>query len=636
MLCGRAGEIVTGPEIFREPRVDSKQCVDAFGSTRGADLEGTLSTETTLSTERFTSGALPRSFVLPIQALFSRTAVLLGLVCLCSAAGLLTIFSSVRALLDIWRTDDLKSVGIVVPFLSFALILRAWRRLGWVAEGSWWGFVLLTACALLVFLRDQTLFIVTVNKTWLLQIPPLPVVALLYAAGLVLLFGGVRLLRAAVFPVLLMLAVVPVPQTFSRSVDLPLQHASASVARAFAHALGQQLTEDRLRLMFTPEFGMFIAPGCNGIRGAVTLGLAALVVSHLYRFRGYLAVPVIAGAVLLGYLFNFARLCVLVLYYELALPYPWLQQRAKTADYFLGGCLFVGALLLFFAVANRLRRNDPGPAGCSGSSFGEPLRAPVSRSPMSSFPVSRYPLSRATLSRAVALLALSALFGGDAFHTVRAEAAARAAVAPLPSSLPERIGDWTRTRTWTDTMTEGTVVYLWAEYIKSPRFDAAGLVSRLTPNGESQPPPAAAARVALGVSPVLGVHDAEVCHIARGEDPTWHGQLQLVSAGGEVALSAATYNNGRVQKLEASTVCDNGSCRQFSQTGEHVTLVYGRPHRNLPGTGDLQRPVPLLLKVDSSDTLSAANVAAPRLAAQLADFVRDANLPAIAAPFTRR
>ena len=95
--------------------------------------------------------------------------------------------------------------------------------------------------------------------------------------------------------------------------------------------LGQQLTEDKLRLMFTPEFGMFIAPGCNGIRGAVTLGLAAVVVGYMYRFRWFVYAPVVAGAVLLGYLFNFVRLCLLVVYYKIALPYLWMQHTGQNS-----------------------------------------------------------------------------------------------------------------------------------------------------------------------------------------------------------------------------------------------------------------------------------------------------------------
>jgi exosortase J len=529
-----------------------------------------------------------------------------ALACLAAAAGLLTIFSSVRMLWLIWRTDDLKSMGMVVPFVCAALILREWRRLGWETEGSWWGFAALAVSAALMFLRDQTLFIVTINKDWLLQIPPLPLVAVVYAAGMVLLFGGTRLLRAAWFPVLLMWAVIPVPQTFSRFIDLPLQHAAASVARAFAHALGQQLTQDKLRLMFTPEFGMFIAPGCNGIRGAITLGLAAIVVAWLYRFRWFVFAPVVAGAVLLGYLFNFLRLCLLVIYYKIALPHPWLQNHARKADLVIGGCLFVLALVIFFAVAGRLRRE---PADVRPDlDQGTPV--PVIR------PAKPY------LARVAAVLTLSAIFGVEALHALRAQAAYEAS-RPTPAGLPQRIGDYTLVRTWTDTTIEGTVVYIWGEY-------AAPAPSPTTAAAAPSP------HISLGISPQLGVHDAEVCHIARGEDPTWHGQMAATSPGGEIDLTSAAYNNGVTQRLEASTVCDAGACRQYSESTQHVTLVYARPHRELPMSADSTRPVPVLLKVESLDVLSPASVIEPQLAEALKAFLAEANLVQITAPYTVR
>jgi len=523
-----------------------------------------------------------------------------GLACLAATAGLLTIFSSVRMLWIIWRTDDLKSMGLVVPFVCAALILREWRRLGWETEGTWWGFAVLAASAALMFLRDQTLFIVTINKDWLLQIPPLPLVAVVYAAGMVLLCGGKRLLRAAWFPVLLMWAVIPVPQTFSRFIDLPLQHAAASVARGFAHALGQQLTQDKLRLMFTPQFGMFIAPGCNGIRGAITLGLAALVVAYIYRFRWFVFAPVVAGAVLLGYLFNFLRLCLLVVYYKIALGHYWLENHARQADLVIGGCLFVLALVIFFAVAERLR-HDP---------HDVTPQPPVQHGPRR---------ASAYLARVAAVLALSALFGAEAIHALRLQHEYEA-TRPTPSGLPQHIGSYTLLRTWTDSTLEGTVVYIWGEYAAPP------------PLPDVAPPP----HISLGISPQLSVHDAEVCHIARGEDPTWHGQIDTPSPGGQVDLSAALYNNGVTQSLEASTVCDAGSCRQYSETTQHITLLYARPHRELPMQPDRTRPVPVLLKVESLDILSPAGVVEPQLAAALRSFLVQANLVRITAPYTVR
>jgi exosortase J len=522
-----------------------------------------------------------------------------ALACLCAAVGLFAIHGAVLALSVIWRSDDLKSMGLVVPFVVAGLILREWRKLGWEVEGSWWGFALLAATALVCFVRSQTLLIVTVNKGWLVQIPPLPLVAIFYAAALTLTFGGKRLLRAAWFPVLLMGAVIPVPQVFSRVVDLPLQHASATVARAFAHALGQQLTQDKLRLMFTPEFGMFIAPGCNGIRGAVTLGLSAVVVGYMYRFRWFVYAPVVAGAVLLGYLFNFLRLCLLVIYYKIALPYVWLQQRAKTADYIIGGCLFVCALFIFFAVANRLRQ-DPQDVVPEA-----PVETPPSRIP-----------ATGTLWRSAAILALAAVFAVDTVHAYR-EFQQRQALRPKLVAFPQQIGDFTLARTWTETLIEGTVVYAWGEYV-----------------APADGKPGSGAHIAFGISPLLGLHDTTTCHMVRGESPDWVGQIDSPTAGGEVSLAATLFNNGASQKLEAATVCDTGSCQQYSQSTQHVTVVFNRPRRNTPLAASTTRPVPVLLKAELADTSVPAAQAAARLSEDMRRFLSGANLAATTQPYS--
>jgi exosortase J len=438
----------------------------------------------------------------------------------------------------------------------------------------------------------------------LLQLPPLPLVAVVYAAGIVLLFGGTRLLKAAWFPVVFMWAVIPVPQTFSRLVDLPLQHASATVARAWAHALGQQLTQDKLRLMFTPEFGMFIAPGCNGIRGAITLGLAAVIVGYIYRFRWYVYAPVVVGAVLLGYLFNFLRLCLLVVYYKIALPYPWLQHHAKIADYVIGGCLFMCALAVFFTVANKLR-ND------LQESATEPVPAPTAEA------VSQPQVRQVQTSlflRVAAVLVMAAIFGVDVLHEHRVDAARQASLT-MPT-LPEHVGDFTLERTWNETQF-GVLVYSWGEYAEPAVNGIPG------------------AHVMLGVSPQT-VHDAEVCHLARGEDPTWHGQIVAATAGGPVELTAATYNDGATQELEASTVCDNGACRQYSETTQHMTVIYARPHRGVPLQSDTTRPIPLMLKVESLDTMTPASVMEPQLAATLTTFLKGADLLTLTAPYVKR
>jgi len=523
--------------------------------------------------------------------------------CVCAAVGLFAIYGTVQALAGIWQSDALKSVGLAVPFVCAALIVRDWRGIGWEAEGTWWGFVLLAAAALLVFVRDQTLLIVTVNKDWLLQLPPLPLIAVVYAASFVLLFGGTKLLRAAWFPVALMWAVIPVPQTFSRRVDVPLQHAGAVVAKAFAQLLGVRLNSGELQIMFSPSTGMFIAPGCDGLRGSITMGLTAIAVAYYYRFRWAVFVPVVVGGVLLGYVFNFLRLCAMVIYDKITVSHPALGPHEELADHIVGACLFVLALVIFFWVIERLRR-------------------PAAEAPMPSVaPVRAWPV----LMKAAAVVVLAALFGADYIHTSLAQPTAASVVLPMPAS----IGPYHLVRTWRDETYEGVVVYSWGEYV-GPDKPAA------TPGGPNTP----GDHVSLGISPLLSIHDAEVCHIARGEDPTWHGEIvdpgPDEGPGGSVALTAAMYNNGVRQRLEASTVCDGGSCRQYSESGEHITMVYARPHKDLPLQSDAARPVPVLLKVETQDTTLPVGVAEQQMAAEIAAFLKSADLAQVTARFGRK
>lgn len=405
-----------------------------------------------------------------------------SLATLLTVLGATAIWPTVLFLWSLWTTDALKSVGMIIPLVSLILILRVWRSLGWEMSGSGWGAAILLATVATVRLREQTVLVFMVTPQWSVYIPPHSLVVFAYASGAVLLFGGARLYRAAWFPVALLLFVNPVPHIFNVYVDLPLQRVSAHVARGFAIALGQPLSPDQMRVMFTPQFGMFIAPGCNGIRGAVTMGLIALVAGYVYRFRFRAHVAVIAGAILLGYFFNFARLCLLVVYSIVALHIPSLQNKAEMADYIIGASLFFFATYLLFHVIRLL--------GDSGKAT---LPAPASLAPL--------PLS----SGGGLTIRFAAMFFIVLLGASRLSAAIlhnRSAVAAdrdqnTLGKFPVTLGAYTLSRSWNEYLPGGPLIFHWADYA----------------------PTDGSAHIALGLSPVLGSHDSLICHSARGEDP---------------------------------------------------------------------------------------------------------------------
>jgi exosortase J len=501
----------------------------------------------------------------------------------------------------LWTTDALKSIGMVIPLVSFLLILRAWRSLGWRMDGTWWGFALLLGTAILVKMREQTVMVFELSSAWSIYIPPPSLVVFAYAAGLVLLFGGRRLFRAALFPLILLLFVNPIPHLFNVYVDLPLQRASAHVARAFAMALGQPLSPDKLRLMFTPDFGMFIAPGCNGIRGAVTMGLIALVAGYLYRFRWRAHALVVLGAILLGYVFNFVRLCVLVLFYLVALHFPWLQDRAENADYLIGAGLFFIAVYLLYVVIQRLGSSNGEHPGVLAIPQVEPT-API--------------VAPSFYLRAVALslLVAVALFSVVREITAPGPSAELMADEAALGQFPQNVGDFTLVRRWNESLQTGALLFHWAEY--APQ------------NGGTH--------IAIGVSPVLGSHDTLICHSARGEDPLWHGPQSFDTAGGlPVSFSDSFFNDGATQYLEATTLCNGSSCGEFSSAPGHIGFVYSRPHPETLLSQSAQRPIPILLKAETIDTTLPPDVARRQLSQDVASFLSGISLESLTRPYRR-
>jgi exosortase J len=452
----------------------------------------------------------------PPAAAFSITCGVVVLI----VAGCLGISREIAELWMTWTTDPLKSIGMLIPPASLVLTLLVWRKTGWEMRGTSWGLGVICMAFVLSLLRQKFLLSATVGAASV-SVVPISLPVYLYASGVVLLFAGTRVWRAAWFPLGLLLLSQPVPGISNGLIDLPLQSISAHVARSFATLIGFAPTTPQLRLMFSPDFGMFIAPGCDGMRGAVTMGYIALLLGYLKRVPLYRWIAYVAGAVLLGYLFNFIRLCVLVLYYRAALGHPALESVAKQADYGIGSCLFLVAMFLFLRIA---RREQP---------------VSVPQPAIQARPSSRIQLV-VLRSAAMAVTVLVALSVSSSALKFGQESPSIPTA--LADRMPSQIGAFTRTRAWEEQI-GGTTVEENAAYA-APGSD----------------------EVILGVwlSPLSGLHDATRCWLARGLQPDTLTTRPFDIAGGEsVPLNTGLYSDGITESIVVNAVCTPLSCSQF-------------------------------------------------------------------------
>lgn len=508
-------------------------------------------------------------------------------------AGLLLTAASL--LWQIWTGDALRSIGVYFPIVSAVLTLRVWRRLDWETRGTWWGLLPLYYATVMAREGGSAFQVVAFTQQIGFTLLPLGLTVFAYASGIVLLLGGARVWRAALFPLVLLLFVNPVPKIF-QLVDLPLQFVCARVAQSFALAIGVHPDVSQLRLMFAPSFGMFIAPGCDGIRGAVTMAYLALILGYLYRFSTRARVFSAVSAVALGYLLNLIRLCLLVLFYRIALSFPSLQPHGEGADYFIGGLLFLVAAASFASV---VRRNKP-KSGQLASTRMQNVDLVRENGATHSIPHWK--------GAVASLLVVVSLFSSVRDLAVIARGRVQGSELASSDVFPTHMGKYRMQRTWSEQDWLGHLAYRWAAYLD----DSSGTEID----------------IALWLGP--GVHYPIACHVSQGQRPAWQQVSKLPAAqGGSATFALYFYDDSGGRSVEATTVCQAGGCNEQVLLPPQTGLAFASMGAKSLLFHPTSTPLPIVIRMQSSDlSVSSADTKA-RMLRDIQDFISQLNTYAL-------
>jgi exosortase J len=524
--------------------------------------------------------------------------MLWSLIGLLTLAGLVGLYPQLLYMWETWTTDPLRSVGIIILPTSFFLIVSLWRQRGWELRGSWWGLVLVALAFAPNICGGQLEFFWVVGNSRVNFIPSvLPIY--LFTGGILMLFAGVQTWRKAWFPLALLLCLQPVPEAFVRFLDLPMQGFCAHTARSFASFLGfSPRNPELLRLMFTPDFGMFIAPGCDGMRGAVTLGYGALILGYLRRLSLWKWSMCVAGALLLGHVFNLIRLCALVLYYRVAVGHAVLENAAKQADYVIGALLFCAAASLFWILFMREGKASAANVWANSSQV-------ISASDR-----------RLTQWRAAVLALFVLVAMGPAVHAMRissenlAWAMHRGEVSTteLNGRIPTQIGPYKLVRAWQERQA-GTLLLETAAFEKAPIDE-----------------------IELGIWLAPSDHSIQQSLLTHGETPKTTAKAWFSTAGGRsVPFNTALYDDGVTDTLTGDTYCSPSSCQSGTyqpKKGIHFAIA-----KTVDYTTRGKRVVPIFFKMQAPHTESGREAAYETLSAECQDFLSHLDLTQLSLSF---
>jgi exosortase J len=385
----------------------------------------------------------------------------------------------------------------------------------------------------------------------------------------------------------------PVPVLTLGLVDGPLQRVAAEVARSFATMIGFAPSTPELRLMFSPRFGMFIAPGCDGIRGAVTMGYIALILGYVKRVSIARWAFYVSGAMLLGYIFNFLRLCVLVIYYRISIGHRALERLGTEADYVIGFCLFSIATVLVIWAA---QRKNSKPAIVDSAS------KPIER-------------RLTTLGwRAAALSVLVVLtISAEAREMIRLGQNSRSPQA-FTDRFPKQIGAYQLTAT---------------KYEKSAgqRMVAAGIYSA---------PGSDPVTFGVWIAPTSAMHDANACWLLRGLKPSTQATVPFPTAHRTSAnFDVGFYTEADSDTVVANTSCTAQGCSEFKGlgTGNHSGLLLLKPELTGLVSGEASRPVSFMIRIDRAHSADSKAAVYEHLSAEAKQFAEDLDLPGLTGVF---
>jgi exosortase len=197
--------------------------------------------------------------------------------------------------------------------------------------------------------------------------------------GIFVLCYGSASFRAAAFPLLFLLMMVPVPELLLGRIISALQEGSAAVAHRLFELSGVPTYRDGF--FFTlPGLTIEVAEECSGIRSSIGLLVTSLLAGHLFLRSGWGKISLTLSIIPLAMLKNALRIVVITLlgiYVDGGFLTGNLHRRGGIVFFLLSLpllAIFLGMLQRF---ENRNRRDDgtPSPPSTnSGDADGRPAQ----------------------------------------------------------------------------------------------------------------------------------------------------------------------------------------------------------------------------------------------------------------------
>ncbi len=271
----------------------------------------------------------------------------------------LAFFKTLSAVIQFsLASSDSGSHIILVPVISFFVLYIERQRIFLITRTSiGYGVSLALLGIFSHWLANRSGF--RQEGNWQLSMETLSVV-LVWIAGFLLFYGFVAL-RAAAFPLLFLLLMIPLPDVILDRTIYALQVGSTEISYLIFQAFGVPVSRHGF-LLSVPGVTIEVAKECSSIRSSIALLITCLLAAHLYLRAAWKKLVFVVLGLLLSVVKNGIRITTLTLLSVYVDP-GFLSGRLHRQGgfvFFLLALLILLPVFLWMEKSDKLRRpGDP-------------------------------------------------------------------------------------------------------------------------------------------------------------------------------------------------------------------------------------------------------------------------------------
>ena len=259
-------------------------------------------------------------------------------------------YKTLSALIQYSFRNDSSSHIIIIPFIALLLIYLERQRIFSIIRISIGpGVGLGLVGIVLFFVVNRSSFPRDGNLQ--LSLETLAVL-LVWVGGFLLCYGFVAF-RAAAFPLLFLLLMIPLPDVILERATYDLQAGSTEVTYLIFRMVGTPVSRHGF-LLSVPSVTIEVAKECSSIRSSIALFITCLLAAHLYLRTGWKKFVVVILALLLSVVKNGIRIATLTLLSIYVNP-GFLSGKLHQEGGFL---FFLIALLILLPVFLWMEKSD--------------------------------------------------------------------------------------------------------------------------------------------------------------------------------------------------------------------------------------------------------------------------------------